>query len=79
MKKSAKVLRNPLSAPVWETHKMHSSRIFGETGLAEKMAVCAVCEVCAHNPPAEEVGWLRVFLYEAFQNFELWLNIQDQN
>jgi hypothetical protein len=50
MKKSAKVLRNLLSAPVWETHKMHSSRIFGEAGLAEKMAVCL------HNPPAEEVG-----------------------
>ncbi len=60
MKKSAKVLRNLLSAPVWETHKMHSSRIFGEAGLAEKMAVCL------HNPPAEEVGWLRVFLYKAF-------------
>jgi hypothetical protein len=47
------------------------SPAFLEIGLAEKIAVCTPCD-----PSVEEVGGLKVFLYEAAQNFEL---IQDQN
>jgi hypothetical protein len=33
----------------------------------------------AYNPSAKEVGGLKVSLYEAAQNFELFSNIQDKN
>jgi hypothetical protein len=39
--------------------------------LAEKNRV-----LCTYNPSAEEVEGLEVFLYEAAQNFELFLNIK---
>jgi hypothetical protein len=37
------------------------------------------CCSCTLNPSAKEVGGLEVFLYEPAQDFELHLNIQDQN
>ncbi len=61
LKKFAKVLRNPLSAPVSETpnsspnikfivHAFFGNRFVGKDG-----------GLCTHNQPAEEVGWLEVF------------------
>jgi hypothetical protein len=36
------------------------------------------CVLCTYNPPAEEVGLLDGFLYDAAQNFDLLTEIQDQ-
>jgi hypothetical protein len=45
-----------------------------ETGFGVKDSC-----LCTNNPSAKEVGGLEVFLYEPAQDFELDLNIQDQN
>ncbi len=71
MKKSAKVLNNPLSAPVYEASnrppniKCIVPAFFGDRFRGKYDGLCTL------NSPAEEVGGLEVFLYEAALNFEL--------
>jgi hypothetical protein len=62
MKKSAKVMRNLYSAPVWETPNnlpnIKCSHAFFGDRFVEKD-----CGLRTHNPSAEEVRGLEVFLY----------------
>jgi hypothetical protein len=60
MKKSAKVLRNPLSAPIWETPPAFYRDRFGTRDGG----------FCTDNPHAEEVRGLEAFLYEEAQNLK---------
>ncbi len=73
MKKSAKVQlyfvlvsRNP-------KNNWYLSRIFGAQ-FGEKDRGLSTCK-----PWTEQAGGLEAFLHEAAQNFEVVLNIQDQN
>jgi hypothetical protein len=65
------VLRNPLFASIWwfERHQTAlktycTSRFFGDRFGGKEGG-------CAHTTVAEEVGWLKIFLYKAAQNCEL--------
>jgi hypothetical protein len=79
MKKSAKVLRNLVICPCLENtkppskHKMYCivPAFFGDQFRGKYDGLCTL------NSPAEEVGGLEVFLYEAALNFELFSKSQD--
>ncbi len=76
MKKSAKVLRNHYSAPVWETPNRPPNIKYIVPAFLGDQFIEKDSGLRKHNPAAEEVRGLEVFLYYADQNIEHWLKIQ---
>jgi hypothetical protein len=61
MKKSAKVLRNPYSAPIWETPNRPTNTKCIVAGFFGVWFVDKYGGLRTHNPSAEEVRGLGVF------------------
>jgi hypothetical protein len=57
----------------YPTHSRNPNNNFGDRFCRKD------CGLCPYSPSAKEVGGLKVSLYEAAQNFELFSNIQDKN